>query len=113
MRDRFGEEIDDNVAGQRQKRSHMRGGHDRPPRWEDVPAGTNPSICNGHTKAGGSCRAEVFWIVRPRIKNGRPIPGTSTRIAIDCDVTGGSRPDSWTPGRGVAHFATCVDADKF
>lgn len=80
----------------------------KPPRWETVPAGTRESTCNGHLR-GGECRAAIYWIERPRA-GGKP--GTA-RIPVDCDVPGGSAPDSMSPGQGVSHFGTCPDAESF
>lgn len=110
--DRYGEPIEQADGGDGTERTRAARAA-RPLQWEDVPAGTPPSICTGHQKPDGSCMAEVYWITRSRMKQGRPIPGTSTRVPVDCDITGGSRPDSWTAGRGVNHYGTCVDAGKF
>lgn len=77
-------------------------------RWEIVPKGTKPSVCTGHRKPGGSCRAEIYWIERPRVGK----PGTA-RVPVDCDVEGGQAPDSLSEGRGVSHFTTCVDVREF
>lgn len=84
----------------------------RPP-WETVPAGTKPAICGGHKQPGGSCRAEVFWIRRPRMKKGAPVPGTSVLVSVDCAVDGGQRPNSLTDGKGLNHFGNCPDAERF
>lgn len=118
-RDRYGEPIEDEgdvapASTQREKRSHAstRGGP-RLPTWERVPAGTNPSICGGHRKPGGSCRAEIFWIERPKMRQGRPVPGVTVRVPVDCEVDGGQRPDSFTEGKGVTHYSTCPDAEQF
>jgi len=73
------------------------------PQWETVPKGTNASRCRGET-----CGREVYWIERPR----KSKPGTA-RIPVDCDVEGGSSPDSLQDGRGVSHFQTCPDRDAF
>lgn len=82
-----------------------------------VPIGTRPSRCNGE-----NCGKEIFFIMSP--KSGRMMP-------IDCGVEGGRRPDPKPfdqsqldllrmetqpepkPGRGVSHFTTCVDVDRF
>lgn len=113
MPDRFGEgDAELREDTQRAKRSSMRGGPPRPPRWETVPKGTNPTICKGHHLPEGSCQAQVYWIERGRIRAGKAVPGT-VRLAVDCDVDGGQRPDSFSEGAGVAHFTTCPDASKF
>lgn len=77
-------------------------------RWETVPKGTRAATCQGHRKAGGTCRATIYWIERPRVGK----PGTA-RIPVDCDVDGGATPDSMNDGKGVSHFTTCPDAKNF
>lgn len=77
-------------------------------RWEVVPRGTKEAVCNGHRKEGGSCRAPIYWIERPRVGK----PGIA-RVPVDCDVAGGSAPDSMSEGRGVIHYQTCPDARLF
>jgi hypothetical protein len=77
--------------------------------WEIVPKGTQASICSGHRKPGGSCKARIFWIERPRA--GKK-PGMA-RVPVDCDVQDGSEPDSLSDGRGVNHFTTCIDVAEF
>lgn len=69
-------------------------------RWYDVPAGTRVAECSGK-----NCGAEIYWIATP---NGKKMP-------IDCDVDGGAEPSDTSdePGRGVSHFQTCADADRF
>lgn len=76
--------------------------------WETVPKGTQPATCGGHKKPGGSCRAEIYWIERPR----KGKPGTA-RVPVDCDVPGGVTPDDMVDGKGVSHFTTCKDARNF
>lgn len=76
-----------------------------PARWETVPTGTPKAGCTGHRKPGGTCRATIYWIERPRVGK----PGVA-RVPVDCDVEGGSSPDSLSDGKGVSHFTTCVDA---
>jgi hypothetical protein len=77
-------------------------------RWEAVPKGTRATVCTGHRKPGGTCRAQIYWIERPRVGK----PGTA-RVPVDCDVPGGSTPDAMNGGRGVSHFTTCPDAGNF
>lgn len=76
--------------------------------FEIVPKGTEPSTCKGHTKLGGTCSAEIYWIERPR----KGKPGTA-RVPVDCEVEGGEAPDAFTEGKGVSHFSTCPDARNF
>lgn len=76
---------------------------DRPLQWETVPKGTRSARCSGET-----CRRVIYWIERPR----RGKPGTA-RVPVDCDVDGGSAPDSMSDGRGVNHFQMCIDAVDF
>lgn len=111
MVDRYGEEVD---TGTPPPASSTPRGPVAPPRWETVHAGTRPSICTGHQKKGGTCRAEVFWIRRPKIRGGKPVPSApEVRLQVDCDVVGGERPTSVSDGRGHSHFLTCVDAKRF
>lgn len=72
-------------------------------RWETVPKGTRESKCRGV-----NCGKTIYWIERARIGK----PGTA-RIPVDCDVAGGSSPDSMSAGLGVSHFSTCADAKDF
>lgn len=110
--DRYGDEVEG--GAQREKRSHgsNRSGPSTP-RWETVPKGTAPSICTGHRKPGGSCRSEVFWIERAKIRKGKPVPGATVRVPVNCDVPGGQRPDSMQEGKGLTHYADCPDAEQF
>jgi hypothetical protein len=34
-------------------------------------------------------------------------------VPVDCDVKGGSAPDSLSDGRGVNHFQTCCASEDF
>lgn len=72
--------------------------------WETVPAGTQPSRCRAK-----ECGQEIFWIER----ESRSKKGGIVRVPVDCDVAGGSAPDSFSPGRGVNHYQTCCAADQF
>ena len=80
--------------------------------WITIPAGTSPSKCRGP-----NCRATIYWA-----------RGAAGAVPGDCDVEGGRRPSETNDaaqadifsgtadvhaGRGVSHFATCVDADLF
>lgn len=76
--------------------------------WATVPKGTQPSRCRAD-----ACRAVIYWVERPRMRNGQPVAGQTSRTPIDCSVAGGSEPDSMTDGKGVNHFQTCVAADEF
>lgn len=82
-----------------------------------VPAGTQPSTCSGHKKPGGSCRATIYWIERRSTAKkfaGVPVARRPiVRIPVDCDIDGGSHPDSLTDGRGANHYTTCPDANAF
>jgi hypothetical protein len=87
----------------------------RAPVFVVVPAGTRCSRCRGP-----NCTATIYWVRDP--STGRVSP-------IDCDVEGGKRPSDTKDfgqldmltggeaevfdGRGVSHFANCVDADRF
>jgi len=71
--------------------------------WEIVPKGTPRSRCRSP-----ECGKDIYWIERPR-KNK---PGTA-RVPVDCDVPGGEFPDSFSAGKGVSHFKTCVAANEF
>lgn len=83
------------------------------PKFYDVPAGTRSSICSGE-----SCGADIYWIIT---SNGKKMP-------VDCAVEGGHTPTAKLDplqldlvgevtierdGRGVSHFQTCTDADRF
>lgn len=100
--DRYGEPIDE-AAPAATVPAHA---------WENVPANTARGFCIGHTKPGGSCRAEVFWISRPKMRKGKPVKGT-VRVPVDCDVAGGVRPSRELDGKGVNHYTTCPDARQF
>lgn len=86
--------------------------------WFIVPAGGKAAKCKSER-----CTKTIFWIKHPFTEKPHP---------IDCDVAGGRRPSpkahdplqtglfdaptSSEPtfdGRGVSHFETCVDAEKF
>jgi hypothetical protein len=67
----------------------------------DVPATTRQERCR-------SCHAPIYWI---RTLGGKLMP-------VDCAVEGGAPPvhnPPWPalPGRGVSHFATCPEADRW
>lgn len=67
--------------------------------WFEVPAGTPPAGCR-------SCGQTIFWIATTGGK----------RMPVDCEVAGGRWPgtDFREPaGRGVSHFATCPDRDRW
>jgi hypothetical protein len=83
-----------------------------------VPAGTPSAQCKGPT-----CRAVIYFIENPT---------SGKRMPVDCDVEGGEAPspkadprqmDAFDArrseglgsydGRGVSHFTTCPDADRF
>lgn len=81
---------------------------DRAPTFEVVPKGTESTVCKGHKKPGGTCRAVLYFIERPR--KGKP---GMARIPIHCDVAGGVTPDAMTDGRGVNHFTDCPDVGNF
>lgn len=81
---------------------------ERPVEFITVPAGTKESRCRA-----ASCRAPIYWVERPRMSKGQPVPGQTSRVPVDCSVLGGDAPDSLTSGRGVNHFTTCVAADDF
>ena len=51
------------------------------------------------------CRTMLFWIASPH----RP----GSRIPIDCSVEGCSPPGLGQPGRGVSHFTTCKNPNRF
>ena len=73
-----------------------------------VPAGTKPARCRGE-----SCGETIYYVERPKMRKGQPVPGQTSRIPVHCDVSGGSTPDSLTDGKGVNHFTDCVDAGEF
>lgn len=82
------------------------------PQWLSVPAGTRPARCKGP-----SCGARVYWTRTARGK----------LVLVDCAVEGGVPPSESADtgqtslletgpvhaGRGVSHFQTCPDADRF
>lgn len=65
----------------------------------DVPKDAAPSKCPRN------CGSDVYWIEVPNMVNGKRT-GTK-RISIDVDVDGGSSPDSFSVGRGIAHLHVC------
>ena len=73
-----------------------------------VPKGTPASRCRAE-----ACRQEIYWVERPKMRKGQPVPGQTARIPVDCAVDGGQTPDSLQDGRGVNHFGTCVAANEF
>lgn len=73
-----------------------------------VPKGSRGSQCRGP-----NCRKTIYWVERPKMRKGQPVPGQTARVPVDCDVDGGSSPDSLSEGRGVNHFTNCVDAKNF
>lgn len=81
---------------------------DRPVEFITVPAGTKES--RGRAAA---CRAPIYWVERPKMRKGQPVPGQTARSPVDCAVLGGQEPDSLSSGRGVSHFTTCEAADEF
>lgn len=64
--------------------------------WYEVPAKTPTAQCRG-------CGAVIYWITT---KNDRKMP-------VDCDVDEGHAPDGRIDGRGVSHFTTCTEANRF
>lgn len=76
--------------------------------WETVPKGTEAATCRGHKRPGGTCKATIYYVERPR----KGKPGTA-RVPVDCSVPGGSTPDSLSDGKGVNHFTNCPDAGNF
>ena len=87
---------------------------EREPQWITIPAGTRPSICRGLT-----CRQRIYFVENP--KTGRMQP-------VDASVPGGIEPSpkrdpsqlslldapmEERDGRGLSHFATCLDVDQF
>lgn len=70
------------------------------PQWEVVPKGTPSASCRW-----APCTATVYWIERKSRQRGKE--HQTVRVPVDCDVEGGSSPDSLTPGRGVNHYQTC------
>lgn len=93
----------------------------REPAWLTVPAGTKAVPCKG-AEQGGKCAMPVYWIAHPR--TGRPHPVDC--IAVDGSVLpsahahgteqGDLLSDTFEPardGRGVSHWATCLDAARF
>jgi len=69
----------------------------RPPLLYYVPPGTPVKICDG-------CPARIYWIVTPKGK----------KMPVDCYAGAGCEvPTDQRPGRGVSHFITCPDADRF
>lgn len=73
-----------------------------------VPAGTKPSRCRGP-----NCGATIYYVERPKMRKGQPVPGQTSRIPVHCDVPGGSSPDDLSPGAGINHFQDCPDAGAF
>ena len=73
-----------------------------------VPKGTRPARCRG-----ANCGATIYYVERPKMRKGEPVPGQTARIPVHCDVDGGATPDDVTDGRGVNHFTDCVDAGRF
>lgn len=73
-----------------------------------VPAGSRPTRCRG-----ASCGATIYYVERPKMRKGQPVPGQTARIPVHCDVPGGATPDSLSEGRGVSHFTDCPDASRF
>lgn len=79
--------------------------------WVEVPANTPAAQCR-------SCHQTIYWVCT----------FSGKRMPVDCDVEGGQRPRRpapqgddghgpgmtfGMPGRGVSHFATCGDADRW
>lgn len=67
--------------------------------WVVIPAGTKGSRCKGAT-----CGKTIFFTEHP--KSGKIHP-------YFCDMAEGKRPTETEPGRGVTHYADCVDVDRF
>jgi hypothetical protein len=74
--------------------------------WETVPAGARSSACRGE-----SCGRQVYWIERKSRAKGKE--HQTVRVPVDCDVVGGSAPDSMSDGKGINHHQNCVDAEDF
>lgn len=70
----------------------------KPEHFQLIPAGTRQEACRG-------CQAPIYWAKNSK---GKMHP-------FDCDVPGGTRPGNGLTdhGRGVTHFATCPNADRF
>lgn len=78
------------------------------PEFITVPKGSKASRCRGNT-----CGAAIYWVERPKMRKGQPVPGQTARVPVHCDVEGGSTPDDLSEGRGVNHFTDCPDAGSF
>ncbi len=87
---------------------------ERAPQWFVVPAGSAKSACKSP-----NCRKPIYFVLNARTGRAHP---------VDCDVPGGVTPsapvdpaqlDAFTvvtaphDGRGVSHFDTCIDAERF
>lgn len=66
-----------------------------------IPKGTPESVCKGR-----DCKAPIYWV---EVRNGRQ----TRRVAVDTAQAGGSDPDSFTDGSGVAHSTFCPNAEDF
>ncbi len=67
-------------------------------RWIVVPAGARKSLCRAST-----CKAMIWWV---KTAKGKDMP-------VDCGVDGGIEPGALTDGRGVSHWGTCADTERF
>lgn len=66
-----------------------------------IPKGTREAKCRGR-----DCGAPIYWV---EVRDGR-----KTRfVAVDTNQAGGSEPDSFSDGAGVAHSAYCPNAEDF
>ncbi len=66
--------------------------------WLTVPAGSHVGECRS-----GKCRARIFWI---KTERGKDMP-------VDCGVAGGYEPTALSDGKGVSHWGTCADTERF
>jgi hypothetical protein len=74
---------------------------------------------SANAKADFNDRAAAAEVASTRKPKGRKpkkgvdfIPGP-VRVPVDCDVVGGSAPDSMSDGKGINHHQNCVDAEDF
>ncbi len=68
----------------------------KPPTWYEIPAGTRAAECR-------ACSEPMFFVETAR----------GSRVPVSCDVDGAFPPSDREGGRGVSHFATCTEPDRF
>ncbi len=67
-------------------------------KWYEIPAEAQSTECR-------ACGEPIYFVVSPT--------NADKKVPVSCDAPGSFDPFGVSPGRGVSHFQTCTEPNRF